>query len=77
MANNRPVIKLTPNRATLRRMTIGPDQRPEAAARLLNRELGMLAFNERVLFQAEDGTRPLLERLRFVTIVSGNLDEFF
>jgi len=58
-------------------MTIGPDQRPEAAARLLNRELGMLAFNERVLFQAEDGTRPLLERLRFVTIVSGNLDEFF
>ena len=58
-------------------MNTGPTQRPDGAARLLNRELGMLAFNERVLFQAEDGTRPLLERLRFVTIVSGNLDEFF
>ncbi len=44
---------------------------------LLNRELGMLAFNERVLAQAEDPDVPLLERLRFLTIVSGNLDEFF
>ena len=45
--------------------------------RLLNRELGILAFNERVLAQAEDPTIPLLERLRFITIVSNNLDEFF
>jgi polyphosphate kinase len=45
--------------------------------RLLNRELGMLAFNERVLAQAEDAALPLLERLRYLTIVSNNLDELF
>ena len=50
---------------------------PEAGSRLLNREQGMLAFNERVLAQAESPDVPLLERLRFLTIVSGNLDEFF
>ena len=44
---------------------------------LINRELGILAFNERVLAQAADETNPLLERLRFVCIVSSNLDEFF
>ncbi|HWS75652.1 MAG TPA: polyphosphate kinase 1, partial [Quisquiliibacterium sp.] len=45
--------------------------------RLLDRELGMLAFNERVLALAEDPAVPLLERLRFLSIVSGNLDELF
>lgn len=44
---------------------------------LLDRELGILAFNERVLALAEDTDIPLLERLRFLTIVSSNLDEFF
>ena len=43
----------------------------------LNRELGLLAFNRRVLAQAADDTVPMLERLRFITIVSSNLDEFF
>ena len=43
----------------------------------LNRELGILAFNRRVLAQAADESVPLLERLRFITIVSSNLDEFF
>ena len=46
-------------------------------AQLLNRELGILAFNRRVLAQAADETVPLLERLRFITLVSSNLDEFF
>lgn len=46
-------------------------------AQLLNRELGILAFQRRVLSQAADDSVPLLERLRFITIVSSNLDEFF
>lgn len=45
--------------------------------RLLNRELGILAFNERVLALSEDPLVPLLERLRYLTIVSNNLDELF
>lgn len=43
----------------------------------LNRELSLLAFNERVLAQAQDVQMPLLERLKFICIVSSNLDEFF
>ena len=46
-------------------------------SQFLNRELGILAFQRRVLSQAADDTVPLLERLRFITIVSSNLDEFF
>jgi len=44
---------------------------------LLNRELGLLEFNARVLAQAADPDVPLLERLKFICIVSSNLDEFF
>ncbi len=44
---------------------------------LLNRERAMLAFNRRVLAQASRTDVPLLERLRYVCIVSSNMDEFF
>src|SRR5881397_2607820 len=45
--------------------------------RYLNRELSWVAFNARVLALAEDRSRPLLERVKFLAIVSSNFDEFF
>jgi polyphosphate kinase len=45
--------------------------------RLLNRERSILAFNRRVMAQARRSDIPLLERLRYICIVSSNMDEFF
>jgi polyphosphate kinase len=53
------------------------NRRIPTPTQFLNRELGILAFQRRVLAQAADEAVPLLERLRFITIVSSNLDEFF
>lgn len=54
--------------------TVNMDSQPSS---FLSREMGLIAFNQRVLAQAADGAVPLLERLRFLCIVSSNLDELF
>ncbi len=72
--NGQPVGPLV---ATVPRASAPEDPMQGRDPPLINRELSLLAFNRRVLALAQDPDVPLLERLRFLCIVSSNLDEFF
>src|SRR5438034_8630396 len=51
-----------------------PEERLSAPENFINRELSWLEFNRRVLEEAQDPTQPLIERVKFLTIFSSNLD---
>src|SRR5947207_15341706 len=61
----------------LLRKDVPHEARLSEPANFINRELSWLEFNRRVLEEAQDPTQPLIERVKFLTIFSSNLDEFF
>src|SRR6266700_2566702 len=61
----------------LLRKEVPQEERFSDPRNFINRELSWLEFNRRVLEEAQDPTQPLIERVKFLTIVSSNLDEFF
>ena len=71
------VTKTNTTSAATAKSKSDPNRESDNKSRLLNRELSLIKFNERVLAMAEHTDTPALERLRYICIVSSNLDEFF
>src|SRR5262247_2447404 len=74
MTRTKPAFRVIPPRATDALIDPADLKNP---ALYINRELSWLEFDERVLAQATDPLHPLLERVKFLSIVGTNLDEFF
>src|SRR3954453_13266369 len=56
---------------------VPPGLQPESVEAYLNPHLSLLAFQRRVLEEAKDESSPLLERVKFLSILGSNIDEFF
>src|SRR6266404_7778916 len=71
------VIEEPSAKVELLRKDVPQEERLSAPGNFINRELSWLEFNRRVLEEAQDPTQPLIERVKFLSIFSSNLDEFF
>src|SRR5260370_36718814 len=76
VSNARMKAQIVSTRAARPRL-VGVQSPARAEKLLLNRELSLVAFFRRVLEEAQDEGKPLLERLRFLVIFASSLDEFF